>query len=154
MPLAGDIVRASDDVLLTTVGCRLRRAANQSYTSAANTPVSWDTEDEDTHGFITVTGTTVTIPTGYDGVYAIAARVVVTLTASTRSFVEITPTTSIAGTPSSFRQTQANSEAAMMVAVTIPLLAGDTFLISALQTTGSSQNLTAWLSCYRIGVFD
>jgi hypothetical protein len=51
------------------VGCRLRRVASQSIGGFTTANVSWDTEDEDPYGFITVTGSTITIPSGYSGVY-------------------------------------------------------------------------------------
>ncbi len=51
------------------IGCHLRRVANQSIGAFTNASISWDTEDEDTDGFIAVTSTTVTIPTGFGGLY-------------------------------------------------------------------------------------
>lgn len=59
------------------VGCEVRRANTQTLTNIALVTISWDTEDEDTDGFITphaTTGTTFTIPEGLGGVYAISTE--------------------------------------------------------------------------------
>lgn len=52
---------------------RLRRAANQS-TGAGWVSISWDTEDADPDGYITVTSTTLTVPTGKGGLHTIDAN--------------------------------------------------------------------------------
>jgi hypothetical protein len=153
MPVAGDKVRASD--ILVRTGCRLRRAASQSINSGSSTAISWDTEDEDTDGYIAVTGTTVTIPTGLGGLYAITAHVngVISEGGGTRSFIDIDMTSTLTGMPDLFRN-PAEWEAEDMydIAITVPLLEGDSFVVHCFHNTGSAVNHTGWLSCYRIGV--
>lgn len=150
MPLAGAFVRASD--IPGGVGCRLRRAANQSINTATQTAISWDTEDQDPNGFIAVTATTVTIPTGLDGLYAISFVAVGASVPANRFTVRITPTSGITGMPVTFQAVGAGTEDRLVVAPTIPLLAADTFVCQVFHTNGSAINFTAWLACYRMGV--
>jgi hypothetical protein len=135
------------------MGCRLRRSATQSINSASSTAISWDTEDEDLGGFITVTSTTVTIPTGQSGLYAITCRAVYTASMSGRCFIEIAPTSTIPSMPAQFRNPSRDTEDEYAIGITIPLLAGDTFLSRVFQSAGAARNVTAWLSCYRVGPF-
>jgi hypothetical protein len=164
-PVAGDTalvdLTAGSPLLLGAtrsgrVGCTLRRAAAQSITSGTPNPILWDTEDEDTSGFIAVTSGTVTIPAGYDGVYTITCRVnhqaVEATFHSNRNYVDIAPTSTFTGTPASFRQKIDSVEDQAVVTVgAIRLAAGDTFVSNIFQDTGAGQNLAAaWLTCYRI----
>ncbi len=154
MPSAGELIRASD--IGGDVGCRLRRAANQSITVSTDTPISWDTEDSDTDGFITVTGTTVTIPTGLGGLYAVTTRVLwASVAGNTRAYLDIVPVinSGLVGMPDIFRSiNSAASEARMHNTVVVPLGATDTFTVHVFQN-GGTQTLTAWLVCYRIASF-
>jgi hypothetical protein len=148
MPSAGDYVRASD--IPGDVGCRLRRAANQSVNDSAATAISWDTEDVDTSGFITVTSSTITIPTGLGGLYAItfqAGGAVANL-----ADLIIDPTSGVTGMPTDFLNPMDVARDRGVLAVTIPLLAADTFNCQVFHTTGAPVNFTAWLPCYRIAV--
>lgn len=159
MVAAGQIIRASDDVLLTRVGCRLRRAAVQSISNNTVTSISWDTEDEDTGGFITVTGATIVIPAGNaDGEYDITlwvnAQSVEATFHATRNYIDLGITAAAAGIPASFRQKiDSVEDQATVTACNIPLVGGDTVTGRYFQDSGSSQNVTAaWISCYRKGV--
>jgi hypothetical protein len=153
VPSAGDFVRASD--IPGDVGCRLRRVANQSISSGVTTSVSWDTEDVDTSGFIAVTSTTITIPTGLDGLYAITydARGPGISGAAGTAAILILPTSAITGMPADFTVAMdASLLKRASLGITIPLLAADSFVCQVRHGTGSAQNFTAWLSCYRIAV--
>ena len=133
-------------------GVRLRRVANQSINTNSVTSISWDTEDDDTDGFITPTSATVTIPTGLGGLYAITFYATGVLTAAgQRGFGQIIPTSSITGMPTGFRVDLNEEEDSVTVAVTIPLLAGDLFVCRLYHNEGNAVNFTAWLSCYRVG---
>jgi hypothetical protein len=149
MPNAGDLIRASDN--LVRVGCRVRRVATQSITTATQTNMSWDTEDEDIGDFISVTSTTITIPAGYDGIYAITAWVTGAFTAG-RAFIEITVTSALTGTPSTTRHYMDAAEDRGLNSITLALQAGDSFTVGVFHSTGSSVNFTGWCSCYRLGV--
>lgn len=148
---AGDKVRASD--VPYQMGCRLRRSATQNVNTATTTTISWDTEDEDLGGFITVTSTTITIPTGQSGLYAITFRAIYTASTTGRCFVEITPTSAIASMPAQFRNPYRDTEDEAAISITIPLLAADSFVTKVFQSAGAARNVNAWLSCYRIGPF-
>ncbi len=153
MPLAGQFVRAGD--VPTKTGCRLRRVANQLVSNITDTAISWDTEDDDPLGFITITSPTVTIPAGLDGVYAITAFALSATTLAGRCFIDVVVTTAIVGTPVNLRVTISTvaSDLRYLNAVTIPLLAADSFQVHLFHTIGVATNHTAWLSCYRVSPF-
>lgn len=132
--------------------CRLRRVANQSITNNTATAISWDTEDVDLGGYITAPSTTITIPTGLDGTYAITFRAAGATGTNARNFAEINITsTSLTGVPADFRITSSPGAENRLVAYYFgPLAAADTLVCNALQTTGSSQNFTAWVSLARV----
>lgn len=130
---------------------RLRRVANQSITSGGSAQaISWDTEDLDNGGFITVTATTITIPTGLDGTYGITFRAVGLIGAG-RAFGELNVTSAITGIGTDYRQPMIASEQRVVSPVIIPLLAGDSFVCNVFHSTGSSVNFTGMLNCIRLG---
>lgn len=137
----------------TRVGFSVRRAAVQSIPNSVATNISWDTEDEDTDGFISVTSTTATIPAGKAGLYVITYKTTPpNLTVSARTFSTINlggtlPT----GVPNGFRGITNVNEDICHVVVTTPLVAASTIICDTFHAEGSAQNYTAWLSCYRIG---
>jgi len=153
VPLAGELIRASD--IGGDVGCRLRRVANQSINNITETAISWDTEDQDTDGFITVTATTITIPTGLGGLYAITFFAQAAANLQTRCYVDFNMTSTITGMPTDLRTVimTNNNDSRYLAAVTIPLNAADSFTASVFHTIGAATNHTAWLSCYRIASF-
>lgn len=55
---------------------RLRRVASQSIPATTMTDVTWDTEDADPDGYITVSSATLTVPTGKGGLHFITAEFV------------------------------------------------------------------------------
>jgi hypothetical protein len=131
-------------------GCRLRRAANQSITTATDTTVTWDTEDQDTDGFITVSSDTITIPSGLDGVYAMTAYVVWAATPGATSNVRF----EFAGTTGDFRTSVGASSVAFQAqTVAVPcwaLSATNTVKLRVYQATGASINITAALQLFRL----
>ena len=58
---------------LNTPYLKVRRVANQTIASGAQTNISFDTEDSDEWGFISVTSDTITVPATVPGLYAIGA---------------------------------------------------------------------------------
>lgn len=147
MVSAGSRARAAD--VLARKGVTLRRTANQSVNNTTDTAISWDTEDEDLGGFWS-SGTTVTIPTGLDGIYVITFRA--SANVSGRSYGQITPTSAITGTPVDFRAVMDPVEDRALPVASLRLAAADTFTCNVFHTTGGAANFTAWLSCYRISV--
>jgi hypothetical protein len=150
---AGHQVLASELAALanpTRIGCRLRRAANQSIASGgAGTAISWDTSDENTPSFITVTGATILVPAASGGTFDITARCAGAWT--TRVFASINVTSANTGYPASFREDGNPTDAEVTNSISLPLLAGDSFQVVLFHTTGAPVNVTAWLSCYRTG---
>lgn len=135
-------------------GARIRRVANQSVANNTLTAMSWDTEDQDTHGFITATSTTVTIPAGCDGIYGITFRPVGPTGTAARNFAEINITSSLTGVSGEFRvpsSSPTTGEGRMLANYSGPLAAGDSFVCNVLQSSGSSQNFVGWLGCFRTG---
>lgn len=143
-----------DDLInLARMGFRARRVASQAIASGGSNAISWDTEDQDTDGFITVTGTTATIPTGCDGVYAVMARMALSGSPGTgRALLEIVVTSSLAGVTNDYRigSVNPNESGRLVMTAVLPLAAADSFVVNAVQTSGGSLNLGALLCCYRM----
>lgn len=121
----------------------VRRAATQSILTATNTDVSWDTEDYDVDGFIAVPGTTMTVPVGADGTYAMAARVTFAIPS--------TVTISIVDASLTYAQgsgTTANPDT--IVHCTTYLAAGVAIRLNINQTSGSARNITARMAMIRL----
>jgi hypothetical protein len=135
---------------LTRIGCRIRRAANQSIANNTGTDISFDTEDQDTSGFFAPTSTTVTIPAGLGGIYVVT--VVVVGTTGGRSLCDVKLSSSITGMPTIVRNGQQGStENRMSAWFSGPLAAADTVACTVLQNSGGAANYTAWMSVYRMG---
>jgi hypothetical protein len=160
----GDIICGRDVIatgLVTgrRVGTRLRRiATNQSVNSGATTAISFDTEDEDTDGFIAVTSSTITIPSGLDGLYAISAQAIGAANFNGRCFAQFAfangSGTLPAGVPASYRNPYNSAGAENVLSCTvspIPLAAGNTVIFQIFHTTGVAVNVTAFLALTRLG---
>ncbi len=156
--LAGAKILASDMYVPTRHGILLRRVAALSCTSGVTVNIPWDTEDEDTDNYITVSSTTVTIPTGLGGLYNITYRIKMSGPVTGRCFSELQVTTAITGwnAPNTdpWRQEMPGASAgdAYMASISVPLLAGDSFITAVRQTSGGALNATAWLSAHLSGV--
>lgn len=110
------------------MGGTWRRAANQAVSASQWANIAWDAEDADTHGFLAIPNTTVTIPAGCDGLYSlyatsyIGASGCVYAQVSTFTNVQVTgPTDPVTG--------------AATVSLTLPLVAGNTVWIRVFSTT-------------------
>jgi hypothetical protein len=137
---------------LVRAGVTLRRAANQSIASGGSgSAIQWDTVDNDNSpSFITVTSSTLTIPTGYAGNYALQYRGAGAWT--TRVFSSVTVTSALTGYPATTREDTNPSDLETSRSFgPIPLLAGDTVSVAQFHQTGSNVNVTAWITFYRVG---
>lgn len=127
-------------------GVTALRNAAQSISPGSATLISWDAETGDSDGFITPTSTTVTIPTGLGGLYALTARVVwaSTPTAGAMQFVAggiaySMPTLNSAGNTHGYN-------------LTMPLSAADTVQFAVYQNSAGAINVTGAMFVYRIGL--
>src|SRR6266511_335861 len=95
--------------------------------------------------------TTITIPAGLDGRFAITVFAQAAANLNNRCYIDIIPTSAITGMPSNLRTVMAtgNSDPRYLAAVTIPLLAGDSFIVQLFHTIGAATNHTAWMTCSR-----
>lgn len=126
------------------MGGTWRRAANQAIPTAVGTTISWDTEDDDTNAFAVVPFTTLTIPAGCGGVYAVngvawtgsGSSGVVRLVASTY--------------PNPFSAPTNPFDAWASVGFVGLLPAGSTISFAVQQGGGTTIQTTGKLSLYRI----
>lgn len=115
------------------------RTSGQSVGSGSQTTITWTTEGLDTHGFLTPTSGTVTIPAGMGGLYAITAQLV-TYFVSDRCYAQITAAGRIYRTPFT-----SPGEDLVSVSATVPLAAGDTISVAVFHTSGSTITWTGAL---------
>lgn len=151
-------VRIAQGTTAGRTGVTLRRAANQSISTDSKTNISWDTEDVDTDGFISVSSTTITIPAGLGGLYSITANVhsASSLGASAAMYIYCAGSAvQIVTTGSSANDNGfpvVSARAYIGLATVLPLAAGDACVVGFYQNTGLSINVQARLSMYRIGL--
>lgn len=132
-----------------STGTVLRRAAVQSIATATDTKVSFDTEDVDSDGFIAVTATDITIPSGLDGIYAITGAVAWASSPGANSNVRI----EITGTTGDYRSSVGTSTVAFQnqgISATTRLAATNTIALRCYQATGAGINITARLEVWRL----
>ena len=129
------------------VGVRLRRVATQNVNSNTLTSVSWDTEDEDTNGFITVPNTLITIPAGLGGVYSVTVSFNYNLDIVSRHYVEFAGSGGIASRLNGGITANENSIGGGITAL---FLAGQTCGINLLQSGVGSRTVTGTLQMFRI----
>lgn len=127
------------------VGVRLSKTG-ETFTAANGVEYfNWGTEIEDTHGFITVPSTSITIPAGYGGVYVVSAVVFNIATMNTNSFttaiIDIGGTGVPLGTVINQVTTCSGSFITPLTAGTIIKLGIDT------STTGTA---SAYMNLYRV----
>lgn len=154
-----DILAADITALVTRItaletrhGVKLH-TASQAVVSSTPTNIAWATEDEDTDAYHVAASATVTIPAGLGGIYAITYGVLVTnLSASTRQMGSIVVTSAVSGGHLDiYRDRTDVLDERLVVSVTLPLLAADSFTCDMFHTEGANRNATAHLSCYRVG---
>lgn len=141
------------DALGTQLGARARVTNAQSINNNTDTPLIWNQIDENSGAtFIATNGTTFTIPA--DGLWSITAVLVVAAGGGARNFVAINATSTLTGAPGVYRATFDNAaEVTTVAAATVPMLAGDTFTVSAFQSSGVARTVSAWVGVYRTGGF-
>lgn len=121
------------------------RTSGQSVGSGSQTTITWTTEGLDTHGFLTPTSGTVTIPAGMGGLYAITAQLDAAAPLGGRCYAQITAAGRIYRTPFT-----SPGEDLAAVAVTLPLASGDTISVAVYHASGSTIAWTGALDVYRV----
>jgi len=116
-------------------GCFLRRVANQSATGGGGTTISWDTEDVDQGGWITVTSTDITVPS--TTVYAVHAQATGAGNWAADSDIAL-----LVGGAVLARGTNNRSLATVQTGMTLPLSLG-TVITAVVFNNGATQNMTA-----------
>lgn len=120
-----------------------RRVANQPLPTNVQTAVSWDTELEDSSGFLTPPNTTIVVPAGMGGLYLVSTA--------------IWCATDIAGVNIIFNQFPETYSARVSpqtgwggVTAMVVLNAGATFQASAFQGSGATVQMTGRLTVARL----
>jgi hypothetical protein len=148
---AADHLKTDDMFSSFRVGCLIKRVAGLSVPSGGGaTVVVWDTSITQTGGtFITVSGNTVTIPSGRDGLYAISLVVLMSAGGGARNFCDINVNTAAYG-GTSFRASYNPTEGFVGNNCVVPLAGGDWITCDVYQTSGSTQVMSGYLFVYRI----
>ena len=116
------------------------RTSGQSVGSGSQTTMTWTTEGHDTHGFLTPTSGTVTIPAGMGGLYAITVALDAAAPLGGRCYAQITAGGQIFRGPFT-----SPGEDLVAVSATVPLAAGDTISVAVFHTSGSTITWTGAL---------
>lgn len=121
--------------------------SGQSVNNGALGTISFDTETADTDGYITVTSTTVTIPSNLGGIYGVTGTVVRasgSFGTTTGSFLRIVA----GGTTYDFGPTGTDR---ITGTLTIPLAAADTVTLG-INNGDATVNMTGVLHVYHLGL--
>jgi len=153
-------VRVGSSTTSGRTGCTIRKTGNTSVGNVANATITWTAEDVDTDGFIAVSSSTVTIPTGLGGLYAVSCSVLFDMSPVGTIGVGIQAT--LSGTIRGYHGsvlaanntiTSSGTIRTSGTSAVIPMSAGDTLVFSCTQSTGGSANLTGAIAhIYRLGV--
>lgn len=156
--IAADVATVTAAAALTTAdvatlkaryGARVRRAAVQSIPNVTATAITFDTEDEDTAGFLAVPSSTLTIPS--DAIYSITYYVSGPSTASARTYAEMLINSSLTGLGSiTVRSNQTSGESVHADNTTGHLTTGDTVQLRVFHSMGVAADFTAWLQIWRV----
>lgn len=145
MVAVGAPVYASEHVRM---GCRLRRAASQTVPDNSFTAISLDTQDEDTHGLWS-SGSTITIPTGGDGIWAVTARLNLGAAVTGLSLVAIDGSFPLGHV----RATTSAGNDLLCVSGVVAMAAGQSFVItSVLDVAAASVTVTASVDVFRVAL--
>jgi hypothetical protein len=153
-------VRVAAGATAGRTGCTIRKTGNVSVNNGANVVVTWTAEDYDSDGFIAVSSSTVTIPAGLGGLYAVSFSVLFDMTSLATIGTGITAT--LSGTIRGYHGsvlggnntvTSTGTIRTSGMSIVLPMAAADTLSFSAIHSYGSAINLTgAHATVYRIGV--
>jgi hypothetical protein len=130
---------------IVRMGGSFSRVATQSIPNNINTSITFDTETEDTNGFLTPPGTTITIPSGCAGLYVITSAFY-TGAPGGALWIVLSTTTIPFTTPSN----PVNAWASVTAIYQLPV--GATISTTIWQNSGAAINTTGRLALYRLMV--
>lgn len=129
---------------MVRVGGTWRRVAAQSISPGGWVNITWDTEVNDTHGFMSVPGVIATIPAGQAGVYVVMLNLAIGLQAAARLQIGgVAEQLTNAGDPIAGYST---------VTYVGPLAAGTNINASTFQNTGVAANSYGRLEIWKLGI--
>lgn len=118
----------------------------QSLPDNSSTPATWTASSLDSAGFISVPATSITIPSGFDGIYALTANALIGTSGGARNFVEITSSGGLF-----LRSFFASTESFASVSGAVRAAAGEFFGVNVFQNSGGATTMNCNFSAYRIG---
>lgn len=143
-----DVVEAAAAAAAARVAVRLNRTTNQT-TGASGTEAtfSWNDEIQDTHGFWS-SGTTITIPSGQSGIYAITLKSVTTDTPKMELWIDTTIGKFYGGF------TDGDSDAGLQrgMGITVPLNATATITAGVRTISDTSFAFTGSIFVYKVSI--
>lgn len=137
-------------IALNRVGCAVTRVATQSIPSGTGTftAISWDTESYDSNGFIAPTSTTMTVPSGYDGIYTICGNITWASSPGTNAIVEVLYN----GSTTVRYPVGAATQLPGGFSATLSMGATDTIQVRVSQGSGGAINVTAFCQMWRVAI--
>lgn len=121
------------------------RTSGQSVGSGSHTAITWTTEAVDTHGYLTPTSATLTIPPGLGGVYALSVRLDAGSPLGGRCYGQLTAAGRVYRVPFT-----SPGEDVVSVAATIPLAAGDTVSAAMYHASGLTISFIGHFDAWRV----
>lgn len=138
----------------TRLGWHVTRNAVQSIPTGLVTPtnISWDTEIQDTPANFTPPSTTLTIPSGGDGLWFITAQ----LNYATSGVTYGVAIAQVVAGGITFRANDSDdvnmpAAPALCLTVVVPLVATNTIIVSTLHNSGVNRDITGRLLAYKVG---
>lgn len=141
-------------------GCTIRKTGNTSVGNVANALITWTAEDYDSDGFIAVSSSTVTIPAGLGGLYAVSCSVL--FDQSPIGTIGVAISANLSGTIRAYHGsvlsanntiTSSGTIRTSGTSVIIPMAAADTLQFNCTQSSGGAANLTGAIAhIYRLGI--
>jgi hypothetical protein len=147
----GDTVRDGLVALAAPPGCVISRTAVQSFTSGTEAAVTFTaTDTRDTDAFHTASSDTVTVPTGFGGLYLLTATAVYAAHATGYRMMRFTVNGGEV-TRDATNSVSASTSTGMTSVTTRVLVAGDDIQLLLYQNSGAAMDCTATLGLTMLG---
>lgn len=123
--------------------CRLARTATYQVFGPGEQDIVWTTEVNDTHGYYPGSGSTITVPAGYEGIHAITATVDMAAGISANGYIKLV----VNGFIFAAFQTVGNDKCSVSATVYVP--AGGTIYVTGYNPSNGLHR--GWIEVTRIG---